>query len=297
MLPRAGVPTPEAAVSASHAGHDEAMSGPDLRIGCQTFTWEMLGSDWTGDADDLVRAIASAGYAGIEITDAMIGDYAGRASVFARRLSDEGLTLAALAFGSMSGFTEPAAIGADLEMARRWVDFAAHFSGAAASMGSATVMSDGPRETKFGVAADVYNRAAEIGRDSGIVVAMHPSSHPNTLLLERADYDRIFALLDAQVGWVPDTGHMLRGGMNPQQTMADYAHRIRYVHLKDADAAGDWAMLGDGVCDIPAVVSAAAEAPRFNGWLIVEEESGTAAADPAAAVRRNRETARRLVGR
>jgi sugar phosphate isomerase/epimerase len=273
------------------------MNASDLRIGCQTYTWEMLGAAWTGDANDLVRAIAGAGYAGIEITDTMIGDYAGRAGDFARRLSDEGLTLAAFAFGSQGGFTEPDAVAADLEAARRWVDFAAHFPGAVASMGSATVMSEGPRDAKFAVAAEAYNRAAEIGRDAGVAVAVHPSSHHDTLLLERADYDAIFALLDARVGWVPDTGHMLRGGMTPAETMADQADRIRYVHLKDANAAGDWAMLGEGVCDIPAVVSAATEAPGFNGWLIVEEESATAAADPAAAVRRNRETARRLAGR
>ena len=33
-------------------------------------------------------------------------------------------------------------------------------------------------------------------------------------------------------------------------------------------------------------------APNFNGWLVLEEESDTAAADPAAAVKTNRETMR-----
>jgi sugar phosphate isomerase/epimerase len=84
--------------------------------------------------------------------------------------------------------------------------------------------------------------------------------------------------------------------MNPAATMDAHADRIRYVHLKDADTGGSWAMLGDGACDVEAVVSAACQAPGFNGWLVVEEESEAAAADPAAAVRRNRETARRLLG-
>ena len=53
-----------------------------LKIGCQTYTWEMLGDAWRGDADDLLRAIAAGGYAGIEITDAMIGRYAGDAAAF-----------------------------------------------------------------------------------------------------------------------------------------------------------------------------------------------------------------------
>ena len=44
-----------------------------LQVGCQTYTWEMLGDRWTGSADDLLAAIAGGGYAGIEITDNMIG--------------------------------------------------------------------------------------------------------------------------------------------------------------------------------------------------------------------------------
>ena len=79
----------------------------------------------------------------------MIGSYAARAAAFARRLEDAGLALVSFAFGSDSGFTESAGVAADLEAARRWVDFAAHFPGALVSMGSATVMSEGARADKF----------------------------------------------------------------------------------------------------------------------------------------------------
>jgi sugar phosphate isomerase/epimerase len=161
-------------------------------------------------------------------------------------------------------------------------------------MGSATVMSGGARDEKLAVAAETYNGANEIGRAAGVAVAVHPSSHHNTLLFSRADYDQIFALLDPQVGWVPDTGHILRGGQAIEDTLAAHRDRIRYVHLKDVDRQGHWAMLGEGACDIPAVISAVRQAPHFNGWIVVEEESEAAASDPAAAVRVNRQTLRRL---
>jgi sugar phosphate isomerase/epimerase len=273
---------------------DAPMTESAPKLGCQTFTWEMLGDAWQGGPDDLVAAIAAGGYAGIEITDTMIGAYAGRAADFARRLDDAGLTLVSFAIGSESGFTEPDRIAADLEDVRRWGHFAAHFPGALVSMGSATVMSEGPREEKFAAAAEVYNRAHAVGRAAGVEVAVHPSSHQDTLLFDRADYDRIFALLEPQVGWVPDTGHILRGGQDLLDTLATYRDRIRYLHLKDVDSNGVWAMLGEGACDIPAVVSSVRQAPHFNGWIIVEEESETAAADPAMAIRSNRETMRRL---
>ena len=265
----------------------------DLKVGCQTFTWEMLGDGFAGGPDDLLRAIAAGGYAGIEITDTMIGRYADKPAEFATALKATGLTLVSFAFGSKSGFTLKEKIGADLEAAQRWIDFAAQFPGALVSMGSATVVSDGPRYDKFAIAAEVYNQAGELGRVAGVQVAVHPSSHHNTLLFDRADYDRIFGMIDPSlVGWVPDTGHILRGHADMADTLTTYRDRIRYVHLKDVDASGTWAMLGKGVCDTEKVIEIARAAPNFNGWLVLEEESETAAADPAAAVKINRQTMR-----
>jgi inosose dehydratase len=263
----------------------------DLKVGCQTFTWEMLGDAWSGSPDDLLSAISAGGYSGIEITDTMIGRYSDKPADFAKALSNSGLQLVSFAFGSKSGFTLADEIANDLAVTQRWIDFAAQFPGALVSIGSATVVSEEPREDKFAIAAEFYNRAGALGRASGVDVAVHPSSHHNTLLFDRADYDRIFALLDASlVGWVPDTGHILRGHDDINDTLRTYQDRIRYLHLKDVDAMGEWAMLGKGVLDTPDVIDIVAQAPHFNGWLVLEEESKTAAADPAAAVRTNRET-------
>ncbi len=265
----------------------------DVRIGCQTYTWEMLGSAWRGEPDALIAAIGAAGYEGLEISDAMIGSYRQDPDGFARVLDRHGLALVALAVASPSGFTERDQVDADLERLRRWMDLAARFPGALLALGSATVVSEGPREDRFGVAAEIYTRAAALGTTMGVGVAVHPSSHHNTLLFSRADYDRLFALLDAdRVGWVPDTGHILKGHTDLLDTLRAHRDRIRFLHLKDADAQGRWAMLGQGLCDVPAVLGLLAQAPRFNGWIVVEEESEEAAADPAVAVRRNRETMR-----
>lgn len=267
------------------------MTVKDLKVGCQTFTWEMLGDRFSGGPDDLLRAIADGGYAGIEITDTMIGRYADKPTEFAAVLQTSGLNLVSFAFGSSSGFTVKDRIDADLASAQRWIDFAANFPGALVSIGSATVVSDGPRDDKFEIAAEFYNRAGELGRKAGVDIAVHPSSHHNTLLFDRTDYDRIFGLIDPSlVGWVPDTGHILRGHKDILDTLTTYKDRIRYVHLKDVDANGTWAMLGKGICDTAAVIDIASTAPRFNGWLILEEESETAAADPTGAVKVNRQT-------
>ena len=44
-----------------------------LRVGCQTYTWEMHGPAWQGSPDNILDAIAAAGYAGVEFSNAMIG--------------------------------------------------------------------------------------------------------------------------------------------------------------------------------------------------------------------------------
>lgn len=265
----------------------------DLNIACQTFTWEMLGDAWKGSADDLLEAITKGGYAGIEITDTMIGQYADRPVEFAAKLQACGLKLVSFAFGSKSGFTVRDEIANDLKTTERWIGFAAQFPGALVSIGSATIVSEGPRNDKFAIAAEFYNMAGDLGRQAGVDVAVHPSSHHNTLLFNRSDYDQMFARLDpALVGWVPDTGHILRGHMDIFDTLRSYQDRIRYLHLKDVDGDGRWAILGKGICDVPAVVGIVRGAPRFNGWLVLEEESAVAAADPSAAAKVNRETMR-----
>jgi inosose dehydratase len=267
-----------------------------VRVGCQTYTWEMLGPRWRGDTDDLLAAIGAAGYSGIEITDTMIGAYADRPAEFAGALAAHGLTLVAFACGSLSGFTEADAMAADLEMVDRALAFTAAFPGALLSLGSATVISPGDISEKFAIAAAFYNAAGERGQRLQVGVAMHPSSHHNTLLDTRAAYDRIMGATDPQlVGWVPDTGHMLRGGHDMLDTVRTYLPRVRYLHLKDVDAAGRWRMLGDGVCPTPEVVELVSSGPAFTGWVVLEEESDIAAADPAASVRRNRETMRAIV--
>ena len=143
-----------------------------LKVGCQTYTWEMLGDRWTGDADDLLKAIAGGGYAGIEITDTMIGHYAGRPAAFAAALEEHGLTLVAFACGSASGFTEPAALAADLAAVDRALDFVAAFPGRAAVARQRHGHEPRqPRDDKFAAAAEFYNAAGERGRAAGVQVA------------------------------------------------------------------------------------------------------------------------------
>ena len=92
------------------------------RIGCQTYTWEMLGVSWQGSPDDILDAVSGAGYDGIEFSNAMIGDYEHAPDRLTAALAERGLKLAAFAYAT-TGFTDESRHEADLAGAERALAF------------------------------------------------------------------------------------------------------------------------------------------------------------------------------
>ncbi|WP_273728152.1 sugar phosphate isomerase/epimerase [Brucella gallinifaecis] len=268
-----------------------------MRIGCQTFTWEMLGDDWAGSTGDVVRAIGAAGYAGIEITNNMIGGYDRDAESFKRLLSEQGLTFVAYAFSTPSGFTVEEKTDDELAAISSAMDFIAKFPGTVLSLGCPTDHRGIGDAKAVEIAGHIFNRAGEMGRARGIPVAFHPSSHHGSVVVTREQYEAIMAATDPKlVKWVPDTGHIIRGSQDILETLSLFQDRIAYVHLKDASQAGKWKMMGAGDCDIPGVIAHLHDKIGFDGWVIGEEESDEAGLDPAAAVKLNREYLARIIG-
>lgn len=268
---------------------------PNIRFGCQTFTWEMNGPG-SATPEAMVEAMAGAGYAGIEITDRMIGDFIARPAEFAALLARFGLDFVAYTFSSPTGFTDAGAKERDIALIDEAIAFTRHFPGTRLTLGSATAFGNAGRAEMFAVAADLYNIAGRKGRDAGIEIGIHASSHERTLLFSEADYDEILDLTDPSlVGWVPDTGHMLRGGHDLFGLLGRHASRINYLHVKDVDSAGRWAMLGEGVTDMPALAGFVTANLPPNSWIIMEEESEQASRNPAAAIAQNYQTLTKIL--
>lgn len=260
-----------------------------LKVGCQTYSWEMLGEGWNGRVDDMLAAVAGAGYAGIEITNTMIREYDGKPAEFAAALRGYGLVLSAFAFASPSGFTDPDARTRELEGANRALGFVGHFPGVLLCLGGASSPDRTDIDGKIGMAAEFYNEVGRRGRKSGVGVAFHPHSHHGSILESRAEYERIMSLTDPDlVGWNPDSGHIVRGGQDLLDTLRRFAPRIRHVHLKDVDREHKWQPLGKGICDVPRMLDVLEKDLGYAGWIVGEEESAEAWADPVAAIRWNR---------
>ena len=266
-----------------------------LKVGCQTFTWEMLGDAWRGTVDDLLKAVAESGYQGIEITNTMIAEYGSRPAEFAQALKDHGLGLAAFAFAMPSGFTDPSAREAELKGAEKAMRFVANFPGVILALGGASSPDRTEVDAKIGNAANFYNEVGKRGQAAGVPVAFHPHSHHGSLLESRSEYDLIMERTDPDlVSWNPDTGHIVRGGQALLDTVRRYADRIAHVHLKDADANNNWQPLGKGICEIEALLAFLEDDLGYSAWIVGEEESSEARQDQMAAIRWNRDYLRSL---
>jgi inosose dehydratase len=263
-----------------------------MKIGHQTYSWEMQGASWRGSPGDIMDMVAAAGYAGVEFSNVMIGNYGERPAEFLEALRRRNLAAAAFAY-ARAGFTDPAGWDQDLAGAERALRFAAHLGVPLALAGPSTDSPGGERE-KVAQACRFYNEVARRGRAQGVVVAVHPHSHHSSLALDAGQYDTLLAATEESgLMFNPDTGHIIRGGQDPAACFRRHLGRIVHVHLKDVDAGGRWQPLGAGVCDFRSVIEVLREG-GYQGWLVSEEESDAVLRDLPGAMAANRAFLRSL---
>jgi sugar phosphate isomerase/epimerase len=262
------------------------------RIGCQTYTWEMLGSRWQGSPDDILDLVSEAGYDGIEFSNAMIGGYLGSPDRLAAVLARRGLALAAFAYAA-AGFTDPATYERDMAGAQQALAFA-QAMGAPLCLGGPAAPTREDYERSFAQAVRFYRAVAERGAAAGVTVCVHPHSHYGSLVESAAEYDALLsATADAGLMFNPDAGHIVRSGQDLMTCFRRHRSRIAHVHIKDADAAGNWQPLGGGRIDWRELLVFLRET-GYTGWIVAEEESAAAFSDQAAAIRGNRAYLRSL---
>lgn len=265
---------------------------PRFSIGCQTYSWEMLGADWQGTSDEILDAIAAAGYAGVEFSNNMIGAYLEKPRQFEKALEARGLRCAAFAY-ARSGFSDPSEFSTDLEGAEKALHFAAHF-GVVLGLGGPSSPSRENYDAKLEQALFLYREVARGAKEMGVKLAVHPHSHHTSLVVTAAEYENLLNSIEPDgIQFNPDTGHILRGGQDLMGCLRRFRNRIVHVHIKDVDAQGRWAPLGKGITPT-AQLMRWLEETGFTGWVVMEEESDEARQDVAKAVAANRFTLRTM---
>jgi len=276
-----------------------------LRVACQTYTWQMVGTRWLGQWEPILDAVAAAGYEGVEVTWQVLGSWLDRPDDARRACSERGLELAAVALSPTSGWTNDALLADEEALVWRVLDFVSVFPSPRIGLGGGRLVGevaypeetvpppsqDDPRRSAaFERMLTRYRATAQRAASRGVAVHIHPTSTADSLIRVRADYDRLAAgltdlLASGVVQLGPDTAHIVRGDQEPAAFVAQYADVIGHIHLKDAGArGGPFLPLGTGDAGIAQVVRAL-QAAGYAGWVVAEEESEAAAADPSVAVR------------
>ena len=246
-------------------------------------------------AEELLEAIAAAGYEGTELGPP---GYLGEGEVLRERLERHGLGMAG-AFVPMR-FSEEGGLAADLkELDRTLALLTAARAGDArpvlADAGSPERVANpgrGGEDRSLGLddagrrrLADGVSRAAEACREHGF----EPTFHHHTSSHVEAPWEIERLMEDTDVGVLLDTGHLLIGGGDPVVALSDWGERINHVHIKDvrldvlrgvvedrADMIEAWRRgifceLGAGDVDLPAFFDALS-ASGYAGWLVVEQD-------------------------
>jgi inosose dehydratase len=165
--------------------------------------------------------------------------------------------------------------------------------------------SEAPRLTDKGwraLAAMLETLASE-SLALGHPLAFH--NHAGSYVEAEDEIDRLAGSTDpGLVALCLDVGHALVGAADPLAIIGRHGRRIIHLHLKDvapeplhalregrligferALRARIFAPLGSGILDLPAVLGALA-ALRYEGWLMVEQDTSWEPASEAAAIGR-----------
>lgn len=262
-----------------------------LRFGCQFYTWQMSGQKYIGALPHICGTVRQAGMAGIEPETLMLGRYYNDPDALREALDEFDLQLAALAF--VCDWREPRETAAERAAAERIFKYLEHFPGTHLALCQYPGSDRANLQQRQANALACFNAVAARAADRGLVTSVHPNSPEGSIFRVADDYRVLLEGIDQRVlGFAPDSGHIARGGMDPVAIFNTYRPLIKHVHFKDYAADGQWAGMGEGVIDFPAIVSMLV-ATGYEGWIMIEEESEFAEHQPDEATLRNGEYLRK----
>jgi len=266
-----------------------------VRLANAPVTWGVWGAN-SLPADrtpaDILRAVSSAGYDGIELGP--LGLF-GSAGEVRQTLGEYGLTLAG-AYVPIRVFEGEDAVASDIAQLREVCAALVSCGGDGPIILAEETIDAIKRNVARGAAhpeldltdgewrlfADTMARAADIVRGEGLRVSYHP--HTGTHVEQPHEVDRFLELSD--VGLTLDTGHARAGGDDPIDLLRRWSARVDHVHLKDLslavvdqarDNGSEFSMaeastpLGHGDLDLLGFLRELA-AQRYSGWIVVEQD-------------------------
>jgi len=254
------------------------MTSLPFRFGAETYTWYMKdqGRAYAGQLGHMIEITARAGFAGFSPSHSWMGDLFD-ADRLEQALKNAGLDLAAIAL--VLPWNLPEETPRERAEADATIALLKRFPGATLC----TVQLPEGRhdlETRQNNLVANLNAVSRRAAKAGVPASFHPNSPHSSTNRTASDYRAILERLDASVtGWTPDVGHIANGGMDPLETMRQYAQLINLVHYKDWDGQPEFALMGQGKVDLVGITQWLLER-NYSGWIVCEDEAALAMEDP-----------------
>ena len=209
-----------------------------MQVGYHSISWGGVVGEATGvtsvkdlyyrlpDRSTAITDIAAAGYAGIEMFDGNVADYADRPEVLQGLLADAGLEL-------VSAYTGGNFVYADIlddELHRVRTPPSWRNNSAPAAWSSAEGPGEPPAPGRGLHRLGGRPRpGTDIAEQRGLTACYHP--HLTTIVESPDELDRLMP--QTRIGFCPDTAHLAAGGGDPAELIRRYPDRVAHVHLKD----------------------------------------------------------------
>ncbi|UJL47416.1 sugar phosphate isomerase/epimerase [Virgibacillus sp. NKC19-16] len=250
----------------------------EIKFGCHGSTWELDYDKEVDYLDDIMDTVSNAGFNGIDVQVAMLGKYKEQPERLKEELDKRGIELAALTVPF--SWENDEETKEEKDRADYYISYLRNFPKAVMNLPSRV----GPnRDNLLKRQKQIINCANTVGKrasENGVVASFHPASPPTSYFRTKEDYKVLFKGLDTRfIGYTPDAGHIMAGGMNPVEIVRDNLSIIKHVHFKDCSKTFEWKKMGTGDIDFPTIVQNLKDY-GYKGWIMVEEETEETAVNP-----------------
>lgn len=248
-----------------------------IKYGFQTYTWQMSFEKYADKIDHILDITKKAGLSALEPDTSLLGKYFDSADAFRKLLAEKGVELGALCV--VCDWLHDGETPEEKLFADKSIDFVRNFPN------PMLMLCQMPQKDRSNLverqknALKCINTVAKRAADVGIKSVFHPNSPPGSVFRIFDDYKLMLDGFDKCVGFAPDSGHIINGGMNVYDIFRDYMSVIKHVHFKDVGTDGVWRIMGEGITDFVKIVEMLHRG-EFDGYIMVEDESPEAEDEP-----------------
>ena len=249
----------------------------NIKIGCETYTWQMPGEQYKGKLEHIMEITARAGFSGIEPETSFL-QHLSDPELMKAALEKHQLELAVLCL--VEDWRHPQETEEERAHADQWIEFLQHFPDTLFLLVQMPGKDRSDLQERQQNLLACVNEVARRAVDKGIECSYHPNSPAGSVYRTEEDYKILLNGLDASViRYTPDVGHIAKGGMDPLSIIRQYRELVNCVHYKDMYRSGEWAPMGQGDIDFDSISRELVET-GFEGWIILEDECDEAITDP-----------------